>query len=158
MKIKLTLKKNLFTPDLKRRLFSAQDPRKAMEAMALVIVSMAQRAFTQPGMRPEPWPALHPKTVEMKRKKGYGSKPLIATGTLARSPRIVSVGKATAVVGSDRKAGSHSLAAIHQLGTKDGHITPRPFFPFDSKKRPTERARKMCLTAAQRALDAQLKR
>lgn len=158
MKISLTKTKNIVTPDLKRKLATAKNPKKAMEAAGLTVVSMAQRAFTQPGLRPLSWPALKPATIKAKQKKGYGTKPLVSSGALAHSPRIIRVTSTTVTVGSDRKVGSHSLAAIHQMGTKDGKIPARPFFPFTKSGKPTDRAEKNIISAIKRSLDADLKK
>lgn len=152
MQIKVS-KRDILTPDLAARLKRARSPRAALEAMGLTVVSLAQRAFTSPSLRPQAWAPLKPATLKRKAAKGYGSKPLIAEGVLAQSPRIVTVTDRTVTVGSDRRVGSHSLAAIHQLGSTDGRVPARPFFPFDKNGRPTERAKRNILAAARRALD-----
>lgn len=153
MKITVTKTRDILTPDLKARARRAKNPRKALEAMGLSIVSLAQRAFTQASLRPSVWPPLKAATIKAKKRKGYGSKPLIASAALAHSPRVVAVDSRKVVVGSDRRAGSHSLAAVHQFGSKDGKIPARPFFPFTKSGRPTERARRSAQSAARRALD-----
>lgn len=156
MKIQLSKSRDILTPDLRRRLAKAQNPKKALEAMGLTVVSMAQRAFTQASLRPDAWAPLKPATLKAKARKGYGSKPLVSSGSLAQSPRILTTTSRNVTVGSDRKAGSHSLAAIHQLGTDK--IPARPFFPFTKDGRPTDKARRNILSAAKRALDSELKR
>jgi phage gpG-like protein len=145
-------KRDLLTPDLLARLARAKNPKPALQAMGLTVVSLAQRAFTSPSLRPQAWAPLKPATLKRKAAKGYGTKPLIAEGVLAQSPRIVTVTDRTVTVGSDRRVGSHSLAAIHQLGSTDGRIPARPFFPFDKNGRPTDRAKRNILAAARRAL------
>lgn len=156
MTVAVTLTRDAVTPSLRAKLAKARNPRAALEAMGTVVVSMTQRAFTQPSLRPSTWPPLKAATIKAKQKKGSGSKPLIASGTLAQSPRIVSIDSKTVTVGSDRRAGPHSLAAIHQLGSKDGRIPARPVWPFNKQGRPTPRAQKLALDAAKRALDAYL--
>ena len=156
MQIKFQITRDAITPALQAAMKAARNPKPALEGMGLVVVSMAQRAFTQPSLRPQSWAPLKAATVKRKRKQGYGSKPLIASGTLAQSPRIVSVGSRSVVVGSDRRAGPHSLAAIHQLGSRDGRIPARPVWPFDRTGRPTAKARKLTLSAAKKALDQAL--
>lgn len=151
MQIKVT-KRDVLTPDLAARLKRARNPKHALEAMGTAVVSLAQRAFTSPSLRPQAWAPLKPATLKRKAAKGYGTKPLIAEGVLAQSPRIVSVTGQTVTVGSDRRVRSHSLAAIHQLGSTDGRIPARPFFPFDKNGRPTDRAKRNILSAARRAL------
>lgn len=145
MQIKVRVTRDVLTPSLRRKLETARNPRKALQAIGLVVVSMAQRAFTQADLRPSVWPPLKPATIKTKRRSGKSTKPLIAEGVLARSPRIVSVDNRRVVVGTDRTHGKY-----HQLGTK--HTPARPFFPFRSDGRPTDRARRTMLAAADRAL------
>ena len=152
MKIVVTKIKDTMTPDMRRKIATAKNPRKAHQAMGLAVVSLTQRAFTQPSLRPSPWPALKPATIQAKRRKGYGSKPLISSTLLSRSPRIVEATAQAVVVGSDRRAGSQSLAAIHQYGTKDKRVPARPTWPFDRQGRPTPRGQRSILSAAKAAL------
>lgn len=153
--MKLTLKKtrDVLGPDLSARLRKAKNPRKALQAIGLAVVSMQQRAFTQASLRPAVWAPLKPATIKAKKKAGYGSKPLISSGALAHSGRIVKATTRTVTVGSDRRVGSESLAAIHQMGTKDGKVPARPTWPFDKQGRPTQRADKAIKAAARAALD-----
>lgn len=135
MKITYTIVSDTVTPDLKARLGRVQNPAPAMRRMGKAIAEWAKSAFKKPSKRPAAWPPLAARTLAQKKKKGYGSKPLIASGLLARSPRVISVTRNAVVVGSDRaaktKAGTeYSLAAIHQLGAPRRHIPARPFFPF----------------------------
>ena len=145
MKIKAIKTRDLLTPSLKKKLAAVSSPKKALEAMGLVVVSMTQRAFTNPGLRPKTWAALKQATIDRKKKLGQSSKPLIAEGTLARSPRVVAVTDKNVTIGSDRP-----YAGYQQLGTKG--LPARPFFPFDEKGRPTATARRRMLSAADRAL------
>ena len=97
-----------------------------------VIVKHARAAFTNPAERPEAWPDLAESTVKARKRKGKkGTAPLVDSGALSRSPRVVEATKNSVTVGSDRAAGEHSLAAIHQFGTKNGRIPARPFFPIE---------------------------
>ena len=130
MQVTYTIVSDTVTPDLKARLARVQNLEPALRRMGMALVNHARQAFTVPSKRPAPWPELSPRTLAKKKKKGYGSKPLIASGMLARSPRVVSVNRNEVVVGSDRAAGTYSLAAIHQLGAPRRHIPARPFFPF----------------------------
>ncbi len=138
----LTIKTDTLTPELKKLLAKMQDPTPALRGAGEAIVALAQDAFTNPSVRPSPWAPLNPKTIEKKKKKGYGSKELIASGTLARSPRVASANKHAVVVSTDRAAGKWSLGAIHQLGAPKAGISARPFFPFDASGRATELAKK----------------
>jgi len=152
--VKITVTKTTDTlgPSLAAKLRTCQNPVKAHRAMGLAVVSLAQRAFTQASLRPATWPALKPATIKAKQRKGYGTKPLISSGALAQSPRVITATARAVVVGSDRKAGSHSLAGIHQLGSTEAHIPARPTWPFEASGRPTERGRKTIIAAARGAL------
>jgi len=130
VKVTYTIVSDTVTPDLRARLARVQNPEPALRRMGEVLVNWARQAFRDTSKRPLPWPKLADKTLAQKKKKGYGSKPLIASGTLARSPRVVSVTRNEVVVGSDRAVGRYSLAAIHQLGAPGRRIPARPFFPF----------------------------
>lgn len=145
MKIEVIKARDLLTPSLRKHLATCANPHKALEAMGLVIVSMAQRAFTNASLRPSAWAALSDATLASKRRAGYGSKPLINEGTLAQSPRVVSVSSKNVTVGSDRL-----YAGYQQLGTDT--IPARPFFPFVAG-RPSASARRRILSAARRSLN-----
>jgi len=152
MKIVLTKTRDVLGTDLAARVKRAKNPKKALEAMGLTVVSMALRAFTQARLRPSTWPPLKAATVAAKKRKGYGSKPLIRSGALAQSPRVVRVTSTKVTVGSDRRAGDESLAAVHQFGTKDGKIAARPVWPFDKQGNPTKAAERNIKAAARAAL------
>jgi phage gpG-like protein len=153
MKLSLKTTRDVLTPDLAARLRKAKNPTKALQAIGLVVVSMQQRAFTQPALRPSTWAPLKPATIKAKQAKGYGTKPLVSSGALAHSGRVVKATSRAVTVGSDRRVGSHSLAAIHQLGTNDGRIPARPTWPFDRNGKPTPKAAAAIKSAARRALD-----
>lgn len=157
MKITLTKTRDGITPSLRASLKRAEAPQKALEAMGLVVVSMAKRAFTMPSFRPAPWAPLRPKTIQQKKQAGRSDKPLQRTGTLAKSPRVIRATRTTVTVGSDRKAGGLSLAAIHQLGAPKASIPERPFFPFIKDGKPTQKAKRLMLEAAQRTLQLERK-
>jgi phage gpG-like protein len=127
-----------------------EDCSGGMERVGEIVVTHALLAFTNAAERPAEWPPLAASTLRARSRKAKekgkdgkrkrtaraGTAPLIDSGALARSPRVVAVGKDSVTVGSDRavenKAGAqHSLAAIHQFGTKDGRIPARPFFPIE---------------------------
>jgi len=152
--MQVRLQSDTITPDLRRRYAAAADKRPIHEAMGIAVVSLTKRAFTDPGLRPSPWPA----------KLNGSAATLRDTGTLAKSPRLLSASQSGALVGSDRR-----YAAIHQLGGQTpariirptagkkalkipgigfrksvkhpgSKIPARPYFPFDSAGRPTVRA------------------
>ena len=151
MKISMMKTRDVLTPEIRAKIAKAKAPKAALEAMGLAVVSMAQRAFTQPGLRISAWAPLKPATLKAKARAGFGSKTLISSGALAHSARISSLTARSVTVGSDRKAGQYSLAGIHQLGTKK--IPARPFFPFDDRGRQSGRASRNIQAAAKAALD-----
>jgi hypothetical protein len=115
MKIEVIKTCDVLTPSLRKHLATCSNPHKALEAMGLVIVSMAQRAFTNASLRPSAWAALSDATLASKRRAGYGSKPLINEGTL--SPQAP---------GSSRSAPRTSLSAqtATTLATSSSAQTP----------------------------------
>ena len=125
--MRIVLEKDTMTPDLQARIDRWGHPRPALRKMGELMANWAKDAFRNPAKRPTEWPPLKPSTL--KKKKGRGT-PLVYHGVLKRSPRVVSCDDRSVVVGSDRKAGSYSLAAIHQLGAPRAKIPARPFFPF----------------------------
>jgi len=110
----LVLKVDHISPALDR-LVSDELRRRMVQGMATVVESMAVRAFDEPGLRPQAWPA---------RKKSKATHPLlIKSGNLRQ-------GIFSKVEGDHAKIGSPAAyAARHQLGSKDGRIPARPFFP-----------------------------
>ena len=161
--MQITIKTDTLTPSIKALLRKVENPQPVMRSIGTMVASMAKDAFTNPSLRPTTWKANAASTIAQKG----ASSPLVASGTLARSPRVTEVGRDYVRVGSDRAAGSHSLAAIHQLGTGPFVIRPksgkflfwkgakhpvkqvnhpgipaRPFFPFHASGEATEEAKK----------------
>lgn len=153
--MRISLKsRDTITPDLLDKVKRAKNPQRALEAMGLAVVSLAKRNFTMPAGRPAAWAPLKPATVKAKKRAGRSENPLQRTGTLAKSPRVTNVTRSKVTVGSDRKAGGHSLAAIHQLGAPKAKIPARPFFPFDgSTGKPTAKAAQLIKEAARATLE-----
>lgn len=120
-------------------------PEPVLRAVGLVVVSVAQRSFTEASLRPSAWAPLAPSTLKQRKAQGRGSSPLLKTGLLSRSPRIGSVSSTVEVV-SDRP-----YAAYHQLGTKKAPA--RPFFPFTKSGKPTAKVQALIRVAAVRALN-----
>ena len=171
MQVVLRIKTDTLTADLKSKIRKLENPEEALRAAGEEVVAMAKGAFTDPGLRPEPWAPLKPATLARKAKKKYGSEPLIASGALSRSPRVIRTESAGAndkavIVGSDRRASvesiasgnklakgmslskmygmssGYSLSGIHQLGAPKANIPPRPFFPFSASGEATETAKR----------------
>lgn len=120
MQIQLTLTRDTVSPALRAAIGRASDKARLHRVMGMAVVSVTKRAFLVPSLRPAAWKA---------KKDGTPSR-LRKSGTLAKSPRVVSATKAGALVGSDRK-----YAAIHQLGGRAGiggsaKMPARPYFPF----------------------------
>lgn len=154
MKITLSKSRGGITPSLLAKVKRAENPQRALEAMGLAVVSLAKRNFTMPAGRPAAWAPLKPATITAKKRAGRSEKPLQRTGTLAKSPRVTKVTRSTVTVGSDRKAGGQSLAAIHQLGAPKAKIPARPFFPFHgSTGQPTAKAQSLIRQAALASLE-----
>jgi phage gpG-like protein len=106
------LKVDQFTLSLGQLADSALQ-RRIVQAMGTVVESLAVRAFDEPSLRPTSWPA---------RK---ASNPLlIKSGDLRQSIHTQVIGNDEAKVGTPKVYG-----AVHQLGSRKGHIPARPFFP-----------------------------
>ncbi|WP_395737424.1 phage virion morphogenesis protein [Prosthecobacter sp.] len=114
--LSLTLKADDITPKLE----ALEDPalkKRMLQAAGTLVESYAVRAFDEPSLRPQPWPA---------RKKSKATNPLlIKSGDMQQ-------GIHTQVQGSDAvKVGSPAVyASAHQLGSSKKGIPPRPFFPM----------------------------
>ena len=126
MKVSYTIVSDTVTPDLRARLARVQNPEPALRRMGKILADWAKDAFTVPALRPAPWAPLTKRTLAKKAKEGHGSNPLIASGKLSRTPRVVSVSRTEVV----KEGSGISLAAIHQLGAPKRGIPARPFFPF----------------------------
>ena len=136
--MKLFVKTDTMTPELQGMIQKLSDPSDALMAVGKEVADSARDAFTNPSVRPSAWAPLKPATLKRKEKMKYGSEPLVASGVLARSPRVIyTVNKDPVVVGSDRRAGAYSLAAIHQHGAPKANIPARPFFAFDESGKAT---------------------
>lgn len=128
--------KDTLTPALRKLAAGIENKRPILEAMGLQLVSLTQRAFNEPGLRPTPW----------KNKRDGSPATLRKNQLLVRSIRIVALTNASVTVGTDR-----IYAAIHQRGgvivpknakllsftiggqrvfAKKVTIPARPFFPF----------------------------
>ena len=78
------------------------------------------------------WKELNPKYLKRKVKEGYSDKILIRTGALFHSiTSAVDEREKVGVVGVKRpvkgKGKIWELGMIHEYGTRDGRIPPRPF-------------------------------
>jgi hypothetical protein len=81
MQARFKITRDDLSPLLYRALKHVADKRPLLEAGALAIVSRAQGAFSDPQLRPTPWPAT----------KNDSPTPLRKSGMLAQSIRVVSV-------------------------------------------------------------------
>ncbi len=131
MQLTFHIERDEITPSLRANLAQARNARAALASAGGAVVSMAQRAFTNPSQRPSEWAPLHPKTLAARAWRGRkGTRPLLDSTMLQKSIRVVKADNASVTVGSDRRAGSYSLAAIHQYGAPRARIPARPFFPI----------------------------
>lgn len=102
--------------DITPSLAALSDPelmRRAALAAGTVIGSLAQRAFSEPGLRPTPWPA---------RTSGGSHPLLLLSGNLRQSIHVQPEGVDSVRIGSPVVYG-----ATHQHGR--GPIPARPFIP-----------------------------
>ena len=167
MNPRVTITKDLLTPQLRALARKVSNKRPVLEAMGLALVSVTQRAFNDESLRPSAWAP---------RKTADGRPLLKRSGLLWRSARIVGLDGHSVTVGTDRP-----YAAAHQFGTKPFTIRPRtkralywpgakhpvgavhhpglpprPFFPFDAQGNITPAAATRIRSAAMAKLRAAL--
>jgi phage gpG-like protein len=171
MQGRFVISRDLLTPELRRLARKVADKKPILEAMGLALVSVTQRAFNDPALRPAPW-------RQVRDPSGQFRAPLKRSGLLWKSARITSLDAHAVTVGTDRP-----YAAAHQFGTGPYTIRPRskralywpgaphpvrvvhhpglparPFFPFDSSGRMIARARDTVRAAAAAKIRALLQR
>lgn len=125
--MKLVKLSDTLTPDLRRKLDCVSDRKPILERMGQTVKSLAQRAFTDDGLRPSTWA---PRKVEPKD----GHAILQKSTMLRKSIRVISADDKEVVIGSDRP-----YAAAHQLGYEPNNLPPRPFLPFHADGTLTQR-------------------
>lgn len=152
MKLKLHKVHDGITPSLARLAVKARNTRLAMRQGGMAAVSLTKRSFGDASLRVATWPPLKASTLAARRRKRYASAPLRASGHLWQSIRVIDATDRSVTIGSDRREGSYSVAAIHQLGAPRAGIPARPFFPFKSDGRATALARERIEMAIRRAL------
>ena len=153
MQLTFHVERDGITPSLRERLARARNARGALAAAGESVVSMTQRAFTNPSLRPAGWDGLAARTLAGRAKRGRkGTRPLLDSTLLQKSIRVVGADNASVTVGSDRRAGSYSLAAIHQYGAPRRKIPARPFFPIRPDGSLTPLARRRFAAALRAAL------
>jgi phage gpG-like protein len=133
--------RDTLSPGIERRVRALADTKPILEAMGLELVSITKRAFSDPSLRPSPWPArkntrlvTDPKTGRQRTLNQKTDKQTWAllrkSGALMHSIRITQITNNSVTVGSDRP-----YAAVHQFGSakkkgRGGGIPARPFFPY----------------------------
>jgi phage gpG-like protein len=152
---------------IQQRIRALADRKPVLEAMGVELVSIAKRAFSDPALRPAPWPArkntrlvTNPKTGRQKTIGAQTAKQtwslLRKSGALMHSIRITQITDNSVTVGSDRP-----YAAVHQFGSRKqkgrgGGIPARPFFPVDRHGNFTALAAKKLEAVAVTALQKRL--
>ena len=159
--------RDTLTPAIQRAARRLADRRPLLEAMGTELVSISKRAFSDPSLRPSPWPArkgtrleTNAKTGRQKTvnaKSGQQTHSLLRkSGALYQSIRISGLTQDSVTVGSDRP-----YAAVHQFGSakpagRGGGIPARPFFPYDKQGNMTElgklKIRRVAIAKLQRML------
>ena len=159
--------KDTLTPGIQRAARRLADRRPLLEAMGLELVSISKRAFSDPSLRPSPWPARKGTRLETNAKTGRQktvnemsgkqvNSLLRKSGALYQSIRISGLTQDNVMVGSDRP-----YAAVHQFGSKKekgrgSGIPPRPYFPYDKQGNMTElgkqKIRRVAVAKLQRML------
>ncbi|MFZ4764431.1 MAG: phage virion morphogenesis protein [Roseimicrobium sp.] len=87
-------------------------------------MTLAQRAFDEPGLRPARW----------SRRKSGGSHPLLVkSGTLRQSIHVQLVSGDTARVGTPVIYAAHQQLGSAKTSGRGSGLPPRPFFPVDDQ-------------------------
>jgi phage gpG-like protein len=115
--------RNTLSRGVAARLRAWGDRRPVLDAIGAELVAMTKRAFSEPTLRPSPWPPRQ-KTARAPHEL------LFQTGALRDSIRVVQTAGDSVSVGSDLR-----YAAVHQFGSArqkgpGGGIPARPFFPM----------------------------
>jgi phage gpG-like protein len=146
------------TPSLARAIAAARDLAPVMNEVGRQIVSLTQQAFTDATIRPATWPDLAASTIKSRKRYNPGAmNPLLRSGNLRSSIRVIAADASSVTMGSALFSGRWSIAAIHQMGAPKRNIPPRPFFPFTDDGRPTDRADKLIRETIDDKLDAAFK-
>lgn len=124
-KAQIRITTNTISRDLRRALSRAKNAEPALRAAGEVVVQRTRRSWREAGLRISPWAPLKPATLAAKAKKGQSSSLLVASSTLVRMPRILSVDKGRVRMGSATPYGRY-----HQMG--EG-VMYRPFWPFSKQ-------------------------
>jgi phage virion morphogenesis protein len=136
--------RNTLSRGLAARARALSRRRPILDAIGAELVALTKRAFSDPALRPSPWPP---------RKMTRSPHALLVnTGALRASIRVVQTTNDTVSVGSDL-----AYAAVHQFGSarrkgRGGGIPARPFFPYDAGGNMTPAARARVSTGAAAAL------
>ena len=112
--LSLTLRRDEISPEL-TRLASDSLRRRILGGIGTLMVSLSQRSFDEPSLRPSSWP----------RRKDSKPHPLLIKSGDLRQGIHMQVTSDSVEFGSPKP-----YAAYQQLGSKDGRTPPRPFFPF----------------------------
>ena len=99
--------------------------KRATAQAGQTIVAEIEKRFQQEGPGWKSWSYAY--ALYRKRKFG-GGKILSATGTLQKSAKFKPTGWDGGEVSMLRRVGNVDLAWVHEFGTADGRIPPRPFF------------------------------
>jgi len=113
----------LSSDDISDKLKALEDPAlkaRILNAAGTLVTSYAQRAFDEPSLRPEVWKP----RKKTKAKKQPTHPLLLKSGTMRQSIHHQLIGTDTVQMGTPVIYG-----ATHQLGSEDGSIPARPFFP-----------------------------
>ncbi|NBW11983.1 MAG: hypothetical protein EBR82_28525 [Caulobacteraceae bacterium] len=122
MSFQLTMTRDEVSPAL-ARLAGADLQRRAIYAAGTVVMSLAQRAFDEPGLRPARW----------SRRKSGGSHPLLVKSGTLRQSIHVQVSGDTARVGNPVIYAAHQQFGSAKTSGRGSGIPPRPYFPVDAQ-------------------------
>lgn len=142
--ISLQLTRDEITPSL-RKLGSDELMARGVMAAGTALMSIATRAFDEPGLRPAPWPA---------RKKAASHPLLRLSGTLWQSWHVRQLGSLAVQIGNPTKYAAHHQFGSAKSSGRGSGVPARPFFPADKSGNLTQAGADAVKDALEAVVDA----
>lgn len=127
--LRFTLDTTVYGQALRRVETTLGDLSELMELLCGRVIKMVTRKFAQSGPG---WVPLSKRTLQRRRKKGKGAKPLLDTGRLRASVVAQGEGSVREITSIGFRLGTNlKYAGTHQFGS--GRVPARPFMPTNEE-------------------------
>lgn len=127
--LRFTLDTRVYGEALRRVENELGDLSELMQLLCGRVVKLITRKFAQSGPG---WVPLSKRTLQRRRKRGKGAKPLLDTGRLRASVVAEGEGSVKEITAIGFRLGTNlQYAATHQFGR--GRIPARPFMPTNAE-------------------------